>query len=101
MLPVLETLEAPSTAYLLLSNVDAAARHTDYTCNAEFSEFVATSVVPWAKGRFLLSAQTITPPAVSVWWARRRPSGAPVSRPISKDPEPIGLLLVERREVCP
>ena len=41
----------PSMSFVFVSCQNAASRHTDYTCDAEYSRFIAEDVVAWAKQR--------------------------------------------------
>lgn len=45
------TGQIPPVTGVYLSHVNAAARHTDYPCNAEFSRFLATECLTWIKER--------------------------------------------------
>ena len=37
---------------VFISDDSAAARHTDYTCNTQYSEFKVNDVLPWAAARY-------------------------------------------------
>jgi enterochelin esterase-like enzyme len=40
-----------STSCVFVSSQDSASRHQDYTCNADYSRFIAEDVVAWARKR--------------------------------------------------
>ncbi len=39
----------PPTAWLLVSNAGAEARHHDYTCSDPYADFIAKDLLPWLK----------------------------------------------------
>lgn len=43
--------QMPPVASIFLSNVDAAARHADFTCNERFSQFLAAGLPRWIEQR--------------------------------------------------
>ena len=43
---------SPSLRSIFVSSVDTAARHTDYTCNADYADFIAGDVLPWVIGKY-------------------------------------------------
>src|SRR5436190_13018804 len=49
--PVLRQLQAerniPATLAIFVSSDSAAARHSDYTCDADYATFLSQEVVPW------------------------------------------------------
>lgn len=38
----------PPTACLFVSNLDAEARHHDYTCSDPYADYIARDLIPWA-----------------------------------------------------
>jgi len=52
-LAILEQLQRegaiPPLAAAFVSHIDAAARHRDYACNADFTSFLVNDMVPWTR----------------------------------------------------